>query len=83
MGPVALGASVPFRVRLDGTVPAEAHGLDIDGEGNGTLARQRLHQLIRLTGPVRERLLEIEFLDVGARHTASRSAEEDWLQDRP
>jgi thiol-disulfide isomerase/thioredoxin len=65
MGPVANGASVPFRVRLDGAAPGESHGLDVDGAGNGTLAQQRLHQLVRVAGPVADRLLEIEFLDAG------------------
>ena len=65
MGPVANGAPVRFRVRLDGTAPGASHGLDVDGEGNGTLAQQRLYQLIRVAGPIRERLLEIEFLDAG------------------
>jgi hypothetical protein len=57
---------VPFRVRLDGAAPGSAHGFDVDDEGNGTLADQRLHQLIRQTAPVAESLFEIEFLQAGA-----------------
>ena len=66
MGPPARGASVRFRVLLDGTVPGAAHGFDVDEEGNGTLADQRLHQLIRQTGTIGERRFEIEFLGAGA-----------------
>jgi thiol-disulfide isomerase/thioredoxin len=66
MGPAARGASVPFRLTLDGAVPGDAHGFDVDDQGNGTLADQRLYQLIRQTGTIRERLVEIEFLDAGA-----------------
>jgi thiol-disulfide isomerase/thioredoxin len=66
MGPAARGTSVPFRVLLDGAAPGEARGFDVDDHGNGTLADQRLYQLIRQPGAVRERLVEIEFLDAGA-----------------
>ena len=66
MGPAARGMSVPFRVLLDGAAPGGAHGFDVDDQGNGTLADQRLYQLIRQPGLVRERLVEIEFLDAGA-----------------
>jgi thiol-disulfide isomerase/thioredoxin len=66
MGPAARGMKVPFRVLLDGAAPGDSHGFDIDKAGNGTLADQRLHQLIRQPGSVRERLVEIEFLGAGA-----------------
>jgi len=66
MGPAARGTSVPFRVTLDGAAPGDAHGFDVDDQGNGTLADQRLYQLIRQTGSIGERLVEIEFLDAGA-----------------
>ena len=66
MGPPARGASVPFRVLLDGAAPGTAHGFDVDDQGNGMLAEQRLHQLIRQPGPVNEKLVEIEFLGSGA-----------------
>jgi len=46
--------------------PGDAHGFDVDDQGNGTLAGKRLYQLIREKGSVGERLLEIEFLDSGA-----------------
>jgi len=66
MGPAARGTSVPFRVLLDEAAPGDAHGFDVDTDGNGTLADQRLYQLIRQPGSVQESLVEIEFLDVGA-----------------
>jgi hypothetical protein len=32
-----------------------AHGIDVDGEGNGTVAEPRLYQLIRQSGSVTDR----------------------------
>jgi thiol-disulfide isomerase/thioredoxin len=66
MGPVTQGDSFQFRVVLDGEAPGAAHGADVDDTGNGTLADQRLYQLIRQPGPVVERRFEIEFLGRGA-----------------
>jgi hypothetical protein len=57
---------MPFRVLLDGEPPGDAHGLDIDADGNGTLSRQRLHQLVRRPGSIRDGTFEIEFLEPGA-----------------
>ena len=66
MGPAAARVPVPFRVTLDGRAPGDAHGFDVDADGSGTLAEQRLHQLIRQPGQVTERTLEIEFGAAGA-----------------
>jgi thiol-disulfide isomerase/thioredoxin len=66
MGPSAAGTPVRFRVRIDGQAPGAAHGIDVDEQGNGTLAEQRLYQLVRQPGPIADRLFEIEFLDAGA-----------------
>jgi thiol-disulfide isomerase/thioredoxin len=67
MGPAMRGEAIPFRVRIDGTTPDEAHGGDVDARGDGTLLDQRLYQLIRQRQPVdRARLFEIEFLGAGA-----------------
>jgi len=66
MGPRERGAEVPFRVTLDGAPPGEAHGFDVDEDGNGTLARQRLHQLIRQQESIADRTLEITFPEAGA-----------------
>jgi thiol-disulfide isomerase/thioredoxin len=65
MGPAARGASVRFRVTIDGQPPAAAHGDDVDDQGNGLVAEQRLHQLIRQPRPIIDRLFEIEFADPG------------------
>jgi thiol-disulfide isomerase/thioredoxin len=65
MGPPASGP-VQFRVRVDGEPPGESHGLDVDEEGNGTLDRPRLHQLIRERRAVTDRTFEITFLAPGA-----------------
>jgi hypothetical protein len=65
MGPAARGASVPFRVLIDGQPPGAAHGSDVDAQGNGTVAEQRLYQLIRQPTPIADRQFEIEFLDAG------------------
>ena len=65
MGPASPGSSVPFRVRLDGRAPGSDRGFDVDAGGSGSVADQRLYQLIRQAGPVQERLLEIEFLEAG------------------
>ena len=66
MGPAAPGAPVRFRARIDGQPPVAAWGADIDDAGNGTIAEQRLHQVIRQSGPVTDRTFEITFLDPGA-----------------
>jgi thiol-disulfide isomerase/thioredoxin len=66
MGPPGAGP-VPFRVRVDGEPPGDAHGLDVDEAGNGTLDRPpRLHQLIRERGSIADRTFEIAFLAPGA-----------------
>jgi thiol-disulfide isomerase/thioredoxin len=66
MGPAARGTSARFRVLIDGQPPGVAHGIDVDDQGNGTVAEQRLYQLIRLPKPIADRQFEIEFLDSGA-----------------
>jgi thiol-disulfide isomerase/thioredoxin len=61
MGPATPGTEVPFRVLVDGHAPGNAHGSDIDEEGNGILSEQRLYQLVRQPGEVDDRRFEIEF----------------------
>jgi hypothetical protein len=65
MGPAERGTSVPFRVLVDGQAPNGAHGVDVYEDGSGTVTQQRLYQLIRQRGPVRERTFEITFLAPG------------------
>jgi thiol-disulfide isomerase/thioredoxin len=66
MGPPSKGASVPFRVLVDGEAPGDAHGDDVDAQGNGTLSQQRLHQLVRQPGKIEDRTFEIAFEAPGA-----------------
>jgi cytochrome c biogenesis protein CcdA/thiol-disulfide isomerase/thioredoxin len=65
LGPGPSGRPVRFRVRLDGEAPMEDHGTDISPAGDGTVTSQRLYQLLRQRGPIRDRTVEIEFLDPG------------------
>ena len=60
------GAAIPFRVLLDGAAPGPSHGVDVDEDGNGGLSDGRLYQLVRQHDAVRERTLEITFLEPGA-----------------
>src|SRR3954447_490953 len=54
LGPDALGRPVRFQVQLDGEPPGDAHGVDTDGEGGGTITDTRLYQLIRQPARVGE-----------------------------
>ena len=65
MGPAAKGASIPFRVFLDGQVAEAAHGTDVESDGRGSVTDQRTYQLIRQSGPIADRRFEIEFLEAG------------------
>jgi thiol-disulfide isomerase/thioredoxin len=69
---LVLGASrdghpVRFRVKIDGSLPGADHGGDVDAEGWGSVREDRLYQLVRQTGPVRDRTFEIEFSEPGVR----------------
>ena len=66
MGPATKGASVPFRVFLDGEPADGAYGVDVDPDGRGTATDQRTYQLIRQSGPIAARRFEIEFGEAGA-----------------
>jgi len=59
------GKPVRFRVSIDGQPPRGDAGVDAAADGSGTVTEQRLYQLIRQKGPVRDRSFEIEFLDPG------------------
>jgi hypothetical protein len=64
MGPVQREQSIRFRVFLDGDPAVDARGDDAPVEG-GIVRDRRTYQLIRQTGPITDRLFEIEFLDSG------------------
>ena len=57
---------IAFRVSLDGEAPGPSHGVDVDEDGNGLLRDGRMYQLVREPEEVRERILEITFLEPGA-----------------
>jgi len=57
---------IPFRVLLDGQAPGDAHGVDVDADGNGVLDGGRMYQLIRQPGRIEDRTLEISFGGAGA-----------------
>jgi thiol-disulfide isomerase/thioredoxin len=61
------GAPVRFAVLLDGRPPGDAHGLDVDESGEGTLTEPRMYQLIRQPGAIAPRTFKITFLDPGVR----------------
>ena len=64
----------PGGARRIGPVPCPARwhaagrgrGVDANSDGSGILRDQRTYQLIRQSGPIADRLFEIEFLDAGA-----------------
>ena len=57
---------IRFRVLLDGGAPGPSHGVDVDRDGNGLLEAGRMYQLVREHDTVRQRTLEIMFLERGA-----------------
>jgi thiol-disulfide isomerase/thioredoxin len=57
---------IPFRVQLDGGEPGDAHGEDIDPDGNGVLDHGRLYQLVRQEADGRARTVTVTFTDAGA-----------------
>jgi thiol-disulfide isomerase/thioredoxin len=65
LGPRTRGAEVPFHVLVDGEPPGDAHGLDIDDEGRGTVVEQRLYQLVRQPSSITDRKFEIVFASDG------------------
>ena len=66
MGPGPSGRPVRFRLTLDGQAPGASQGVDVDAQGRGVIDQPRMYTLIRQAGPIKDRLIEIEFLDAGA-----------------
>ena len=66
MGPLSKGASIPFRVFLDGQAAQAFTGPTSTPTAAGSSHDQRTYQLIRQSGPIADRTFEIEFLDPGA-----------------
>jgi hypothetical protein len=65
--PPASGGPVRFTVLLDGQPPGDAHGLDANELGEGTVDEPRMYQLVRRRGGAAERVFEITFHDPGVR----------------
>ncbi|SEM18026.1 Thiol-disulfide isomerase or thioredoxin [Bosea lupini] len=65
MGMSTPGAGVRFRVLVDGKPPGDAHGLDVDRDGYGVVDGPRMYTLVRQTGRVAERQIDVEFLGAG------------------
>jgi cytochrome c biogenesis protein CcdA/thiol-disulfide isomerase/thioredoxin len=59
------GKPIRFRAMLDGQSPAADAGMDAAADGSGMVTGERLYQLIRQKGRVRDRTFTIEFLDPG------------------
>ncbi len=54
LGPGADGKPVRFRVRLDGQPPGADRGDDVNAAGVGVVTGQRLYQLVRQKGAIRD-----------------------------
>ena len=67
LAPAEGGATIPFRVTLDGEAPGASHGSDVDEQGGGVVTEPRLYGLIRQPGRIEDRTFEITFLAPGAR----------------
>jgi cytochrome c biogenesis protein CcdA/thiol-disulfide isomerase/thioredoxin len=65
LGPGKDNKPVRFRVSIDGALPGNDHGTDVTADGTGSVTEQRLYQLVRQTGDVKDRTFTIEFLDPG------------------
>jgi cytochrome c biogenesis protein CcdA/thiol-disulfide isomerase/thioredoxin len=61
----ASGKPVRYRITLDGQAPGADAGVDAKGDGSGVVTGQRLYQLVRQKGPIRDRTFTITFLDPG------------------
>ncbi|MBW0007767.1 MAG: cytochrome c biogenesis protein DipZ [Sphingomonas sp.] len=59
------GKPVRFRVTLDGQAPGQDSGIDTTADGSGQVTGQRLYQLVRQKGAIRDRTFTITFLDPG------------------
>jgi len=63
LGPTKNGKPIRFKVKLDGIPPGDNCGVDSAPDGTGEIREPRLYQLIRQKGQVKDRTVEIEFLN--------------------
>jgi thiol-disulfide isomerase/thioredoxin len=61
LGPAADGKPIGFHVLIDGQAPGASHGADVGADGGGTIATQRLYQLVRQAAPITDHTFEIRF----------------------
>ena len=59
------GLPVRFKVTIDGKAPGADAGMDVKPDGTGEVRNERLYQLIRQKGDVRDHTFRIEFLNPG------------------
>jgi cytochrome c biogenesis protein CcdA/thiol-disulfide isomerase/thioredoxin len=59
------GQPIRFKVTIDGKLPVDSHGVDVDADGQGVVTGQRLYQLIRQSGTIGDHTFEIRFLEPG------------------
>jgi hypothetical protein len=72
-----------FRVLIDGKPPGDAHGLDVDDQGVGTISVPGLYQLVRQRERIVDRRFEIELLEPGARVSSfTFGGRESWAHPR-
>jgi thiol-disulfide isomerase/thioredoxin len=67
MAPAEPARDVRFALLLDGEAPGDDRGVDVDASGAGTVSEPRMYQLVRQEGRVRQRTVEIRFLDPSVR----------------
>ncbi|UXN08046.1 cytochrome c biogenesis protein DipZ [Bartonella sp. HY761] len=67
LGPKEQGKTIAFKVKIDGKAPENAHGSDVNENGEGVVKEQRLYQLIRQKEGAgdEDHLFEIEFMQPG------------------
>jgi cytochrome c biogenesis protein CcdA/thiol-disulfide isomerase/thioredoxin len=59
------GKPIHYRVTVDGKAPGSDAGVDVSASGAGVVTNQRLYQLVRQKGAVRDRNFRIEFSEPG------------------
>jgi hypothetical protein len=67
LGPSSDGKPIRFCITLDGKAPGDDHGADTDADGYGTVTENRLYQLVRQHGIIRDRTFHIKFLTSGVK----------------
>jgi thiol-disulfide isomerase/thioredoxin len=67
LAPPESRAPVRFSVLLDGHPPGDAHGLDVDESGEGSVLEPRMYQLVRQRAGASRRTFVITFHDPGVR----------------